>query len=137
TFLDAVTAFKADTQHQYRSTDEQNVSVEPQATDENSDGDVIDPTDLVFFPIDPKLTQTVDITAVTTPQYFFTLEGGTITDIVIADDDSINSMSTLRFDAPGLANSVEDTLVVMGAAQITASDLRNVVGLENIILRSA
>ncbi|MCK9540513.1 MAG: hypothetical protein M0R03_00615 [Novosphingobium sp.] len=90
-----------------------------------------------FFVADIPGAQTIDITNITTPQYFFTLEGGNVRDIVIADDDSINSRSTLRFDSLALgANSIEDTLRVVDGAEITAADLRNVTGLERIELVS-
>ena len=80
-------------------------------------------------------TQTVDITSITTPDYAFTLTGGNVQDIVIADDDSINGRMTLDFNGSStIALSFEDTLLVVGEAEITAADLRNVSGLERIEL---
>ena len=86
--------------------------------------------------LDANDYQAVDITAVPlslNSGRSFTLLGGVIKDIVIADDDSINGRSTLEFDAGG-NDSVEDTLRVIGSANITAADLRNVSGLEIIEL---
>jgi len=90
----------------------------------------------VFFLLPEPGAQTVDITNITTPTYAFTLLGGQIRDIVIADDDSVNGMMTLTYDAPYDPNSVEDTLKVIGSARITSADLRNVTGLEWIQLYS-
>jgi hypothetical protein len=96
--------------------------------------------DKVFFLVEPDGYQAVDITAVPlslASGRTFKLEGGNIQDIVIADADSINGRSTLEFDGPGGVNqSVTDTLRVIGGADITAADLRNVSGLEVIELRS-
>ena len=96
--------------------------------------------DRVHFWLEPEGDMTVDITKVpltllTDRQ--FTLLGGNIKDIVIANDASINGRSILNFDDIGSNNSVEDTLIVEGAADITAADLRNVSGLENIILKAS
>src|SRR5690606_37949545 len=44
--------------------------------------------------------------------------------------------ATLEFDDNSANNSIEDTLIVEGAATITAADMRNVSGLENIVLKS-
>ncbi len=81
-------------------------------------------------------TQTVDMTAVTAPDYSFTLRGGDAQDIVIVDDATMNSFSTLRFDnaANGIPDSTEDTLRIVGSATVTYGDLRNVSGLEIIEL---
>jgi hypothetical protein len=98
----------------------------------------IDAIDQMNFRLEPDGYMAVDITAVPlslASGRTFTLEGGNIRDVVIADDDSINGRSTLRFDGPASANqSVQDTLYVVGQADIEAADLRNVTGLENIIL---
>ena len=90
----------------------------------------------MFFLLPEPGAQTIDITNITTPTYAVTLLGGQIRDIVIADDDSINGMMTLTYDAPYDPNSVEDTLKVIGSARVTAADLRNVTGLEWIQLYS-
>ncbi len=80
-------------------------------------------------------TQVVDITNITTPIYNFTLEGGRFADVVVADEMTVNIMSTLRFDDPaGVNNSTEDTLVVIDGANISATDTLNISGLERIIL---
>lgn len=80
--------------------------------------------------------QTVDITNITAPVYSFTLEGGVNRDIVIADDMTANSMSTMRFDDPAFGgNSIEDTLIVTDAANISATDTLNISGLEKIVLK--
>jgi Ca2+-binding RTX toxin-like protein len=98
----------------------------------------IDRLDRVNFRVEPDGYMAVDITAVPlslASGRTFTLEGGNIRDVVIADDDSINGRSALRFDGPASVNqSVQDTLYVVGPADIEAADLRNVSGLENIIL---
>ena len=108
--------------------------------DSNGDGDTDDIAyydgndDHVFFQTEVG-TQTVDITSITTPDYAFTLTGGSVQDIVIADDDSINGRMTLDFNGSStIALSFEDTLRVVGEAEITAADLRNVSGLERIEL---
>ncbi len=68
----------------------------------------------------------------------FTFEGGTIRDVIVADDASISSRLILDFDASrGTLHSAEDTLQVIDGAEITAADLRNVSGLEIIELMSA
>jgi Ca2+-binding RTX toxin-like protein len=96
--------------------------------------------DTVFFQMEPNGYQAVDITAVPlslASGRAFTLLGGNIQDIVIADDDSINGRSTLQFDGPASSNqSVFDTLRVINGANVTAADLRNVSGLEVIELQS-
>lgn len=98
-------------------------------------------SDQVFFTLEPPGAQTVDITAVplsTASGRTFTLLGGNIRDIVVADDDSINGRATLTYDGPASANqSIEDTLRVEGNATITAADLRNVTGLELIQLATS
>jgi len=83
-------------------------------------------------------TQTVDITRVDTNNYTFALLGGDTRDIVIANDETIDSFSTLRFDDTDIltADSVVDTLRVMDGATITEEDLENVSGLELIELLS-
>ena len=88
-------------------------------------------------------TQTVDITALTAPDSFFTLHGGINQDIVVADDSTVNSFSTLRYDSSfgvildpvtgaviSNSNSIEDTLVIVDGATVRYGDLRNVTGLE-------
>ncbi len=94
-------------------------------------------TDRVFFFTEPG-AQTVDITGVplsVASGRSFTLEGGNIRDIVIADDLAINGRLVLNFDAnTGAADSTQDTLRVVNGATITAADLRNVTGLEVIEL---
>lgn len=91
--------------------------------------------DTLWFFFEQEGAQTVDITSITTPDYHFTLNGGNVRDIVIADDDSINGRMVLNFNsATGDALSAQDTLQVIGAAEITAADLRNVQGLERIEL---
>ena len=45
------------------------------------------------------VTQTVDMTAVTTPDFHFTLVGGSQRDVVIGNDATINGQSILDFDA--------------------------------------
>jgi hypothetical protein len=67
----------------------------------------------------------------------FTLEGGNVRDIVVADEASISSRLDLNFDfSTDTTHSAEDTLVVVDGATITAADLRNVNGLEIIELMS-
>lgn len=91
--------------------------------------------DTLWFFFEQEGAQTVDITSITTPDYHFTLNGGNVRDIVIADDDSINGRMVLNFNsATGDALSAQDTLQVIGGAEITAADLRNVQGLERIEL---
>ena len=55
-------------------------------------------------------TQTVDTTALTVPTFlednFFNLRGGDFQDIVVADEESINSFNVLRFDNPN--NGIPD-----------------------------
>jgi Ca2+-binding RTX toxin-like protein len=103
--------------------------------DATGDGSVTQSVDEVHFVFDSELQQTVDMTAMTSPPNGFTLEGGSIKDVVIGNDMTVNWNSFLRFDAPGLANSTDDTLVLDGSqTQIAASDL-NVVGLERIKLQ--
>jgi len=84
-------------------------------------------------------TQVVDITSITTPIYNFELQGNETKDIVVADDMTVNSMSTMRFDhdatPEGNSNdSTADTLIVTDAANISATDTLNITGLERIIL---
>ena len=84
--------------------------------------------------------QTVDITEARlslASGRTFKLDGGDFRDVVIADDDSINGRSTLDFDGLAIIQSMRDTLRVVGSANITAADLRNVSGLEVIELQSA
>ncbi|MFA5631193.1 MAG: DUF4214 domain-containing protein [Porticoccaceae bacterium] len=95
--------------------------------------------DEVYFWLEPEGQMVVDITDVSLHSATgrtFTLDGGNIKDVVIADDDSINGRAILRFDDGSANNSIEDTLIVKDGATITAADLRNVVGLENIVLQS-
>jgi hypothetical protein len=82
-------------------------------------------------------TETLDLTKITTPDYHITLDGGRYQDIVVATGATINSMSTLRFDAPGVTNSTEDTLIIEGSADLSATDAINVSGLDVIELRGA
>src|SRR5690606_8077107 len=92
-----------------------------------------------FYRVEQPVEQVVDITNVPLPAAYgpsLGLAGGNIKDVIIADDDSINGRAILSFDDAGANNSVEDTLIVQGAADITAADLRNVSGLENIVLQS-
>lgn len=95
-------------------------------------------TDPVYFLYTgPSVTQTVDMTAVTTPDFHFTLVGGTQRDIVIGNDATINGQSTLAFDGAPVntdAWNSQDTLVVVDGADITTADLRNVTQLERIEL---
>jgi Ca2+-binding RTX toxin-like protein len=85
-------------------------------------------------------TQTVDTTALTVPTFlnnnFFNLQGGDYQDIVVADEESINSFNTLRFDNPnnGIPDATDDTLRVVNGAQLTYGDLYKVSGLEHIEL---
>lgn len=86
------------------------------------------------------VTQTVDMTAVTTPDFHFTLVGGSQRDIVIGSDATINGQSILDFDAAPdnkQAWNPKDTLVVVNGAEITTSDLRNVTNMERIELTGA
>ncbi|MCK9502572.1 MAG: DUF4214 domain-containing protein [Porticoccaceae bacterium] len=95
--------------------------------------------DSVFFQLEPPGEMVIDITEVAFNALNgreFTLLGGNIKDVVVADDASINGRATLEFDDASANNSIEDTLIVQGAATITAADLRNVSGLENIVLKS-
>ncbi|MGO2132608.1 MAG: DUF4214 domain-containing protein [Halomonas sp.] len=96
--------------------------------------------DSVNFRTEPG-TQTVDITDIplsTVSGRSFTLEGGNIRDIVVADDASISHRLELNYDADsGTGDSIEDTLRVIDAATITAADLRNVSGLEIIELQAS
>lgn len=112
-------------------------------TDTNADGDTTDDLDQLFF-LKETGVQTVDMTGITTPEYKFTLEGGNVADIVIGNDATINGQMTLNYNYGGSSStpgsdrtalSVEDTLVVMGGAEITAADLRHVDGLERIVLK--
>src|SRR5690606_22460122 len=80
-------------------------------------------------------TQTVDITDVDELYNGITLTGGVNKDVVIADDWTVNSFSTLNFDGSGV-NSEEDTLIIVDEADISASDTSNIEGLDHIILRS-
>jgi len=83
-------------------------------------------------------TQTVDITALDAPGSFFRLNGGVHQDIVVADDDTVNSFNTLRYDDAVLsANSTEDTLRIVDGATVRYGDLRNVTGLEVIELAAS
>jgi len=75
-------------------------------------------------------TQTVDITNITAPDYHFTLLGGENKEVVVADDMTVNSMSTMAFDG-----GVSDTLIVTDEANISATDTDNISGLEWIILK--
>lgn len=95
--------------------------------------------DTVFFRAEPGV-QTIDITDVpltVASGRSFTLEGGNIRDIVIADDLAINNRLVLNYDADdGSPDSILDTLVVIDAATITSADLRYVDGLEIIELKA-
>ncbi len=88
-------------------------------------------------------TQTVDMTALTVPTFlednFFNLRGGDFQDIVVADEESINSFNVLRFDNPNNAvpDSTDDTLRIVDGAQLTYGDLYKVSGLEHIELTAA
>ncbi|MGD9661203.1 MAG: hypothetical protein AB7U63_08010 [Porticoccaceae bacterium] len=93
----------------------------------------IDPQDKVFFVLDQDVEQVVDLTGVALSAASgrsFSLLGGGIRDVVIADDASINGRLNLRFDNSGANNATDDTLQVRDGATITAADLRNVTGLE-------
>jgi Ca2+-binding RTX toxin-like protein len=75
---------------------------------------------------------TVDMTNITAPEYKFTLTGSEDhAETVIADDATINSMSTLTFGA-----NAGDTLRVVDGATITVSDLANTTGLDVMVLES-
>ncbi len=117
--------------------------VEIDNTDTNADGDTTDALDQLFF-LKETGVQTIDMTGITTPEYKFTLEGGNVADVVIGNDATINGQMTLNYNYGGSSSttgsdrtalSVEDTLVVMGGAEITAADLRHVDGLERIVLK--
>lgn len=109
--------------------------------------------------LDATGTQTVDITNISAPTYSFTLIGGEAQDIVIADDQTVNSMSSMSFgdgiyfvrdiyyyadDKREMLDpiiikeyaAVQDTLVVVNGATIRESDTRNIDGLERIELTS-
>jgi|GEM_PF-2021407 len=109
--------------------------------DEPNEGDDSwDDDDLVFFRFEEECDQIINVTDIPLTIVngrTFTLEGGTIRDIVIADEASLNGRMTLRFDNNSTdADSVRDTLIVQGEAYISAADLRNVTGLECIVLES-
>ena len=117
--------------------------VEIDNTDTNADGDTTDALDQLFF-LKETGVQTIDMTGITTPEYKFTLEGGNVADIVIGNDATINGQMTLNYNFGGSSSavagdrtalSVEDTLVVIAGAEITAADLRHVDGLERIVLK--
>jgi hypothetical protein len=101
-----------------------------------------DDEDQVFF---RTLTseQTVDLTEVDfsqVPNWYFTLQGGNVRDVLVANDDFITGNYTLRFDsAGGDAESVTDTLVVkadeVSVVNITALDEERITGLEYIQLQ--
>ena len=112
-------------------------------TDTNHDGDTTDLLDQLFF-LKESGVQTIDMTGITTPEYKFTLDGGNVADVVIGNDASINGQMTLNYNFGGSAStaagdrtalSVEDTLVVIGGAEITAADMRHVTGLEKMVLK--
>ncbi len=112
-------------------------------TDTNHNGSTDDAQDQLFF-LKETGVQTIDMTGITTPEYKFTLDGGNVADVVIGNDATINGQMTLNYNFGGSAAtadgdrtalSVEDTLVVMGGAEISAADLRNVTGLEHIVLK--
>ena len=111
-------------------------------TDTNHDGDTTDALDQLFF-LKESGVQTIDMTGITTPEYKFTLDGGNVADVVIGNDATINGQMTLNYNFGGsstagtgnTALSVEDTLVVIGGAEITAADMRHVTGLEKMVLK--
>lgn len=112
-------------------------------TDTNHDGDTDDLLDQLFF-LKESGVQTIDMTGITTPEYKFTLDGGNVTDVVIGNDATINGQMTLNYNFGGSSStaagdrtalSVEDTLVVIGGAEITAADMRHVTGLEKMVLK--
>ena len=77
-------------------------------------------------------SHTVDMTNITAPEYKFTLTGSEDhAETVIADDATINSMSTLTF-----GENAGDTLRVVDGATITVSDLANTTGLDVMVLES-
>ncbi|GIX30007.1 MAG: hypothetical protein KatS3mg124_0479 [Porticoccaceae bacterium] len=98
-----------------------------------------DDEDQVFFRVE-DCEQTVDVTAVDfslVPGWEFTLLGGNVRDVLVANDDFVSGNFSLRFDSAGSdADSVTDTLVVVGGADITDMDEEQISGLECIILRS-
>ena len=76
--------------------------------------------------------QTVDIRGITTPQFHVGLQGGIVRDTVIANEYTVNSSSSLAFgDGPA-----QDTLVIYGDANISATDTINITGLERIELKA-
>jgi Ca2+-binding RTX toxin-like protein len=78
-------------------------------------------------------THTIDMTNITSPEYKFTLKGSeTNNEVVIANDETVNGMSTLTFGA-----STADTLKIVDGATITASDLVNVSGLDIMYLEAS
>lgn len=103
------------------------------------DGITDDDEDQVFFRVE-TCEQTVDVTEVDfslVPNWQYTLLGGNIRDIMIANDDFISGNYNLRFDSDGSdAESVLDTLIVRGGADITDQDEEQISGLECIILQS-
>jgi hypothetical protein len=116
--------------------------------DTNENNDKPDPAqpfdelgDLVFFESDTTGHHTVDLTGIplsVASGRSFELQGGTIRDIIVADDASISSRLVLDYDfSNDFGHSTIDTLQVIDEAQITAADLRNVNGLEIIELLSA
>ena len=82
--------------------------------------------------IDASGPETIDIRAITTPLYHITLDGGLNKDTVIANEQTINSFSSLHFGD----GSTEDTLVIYGDANISATDTINITGLERIELKA-
>lgn len=88
--------------------------------------------------------QTIDMTPISVPMYNFTLLGGANRDVVIANDATINSFSTLKFDFwhpdngwengfPG-SGGWDDTLVVVDGATIRHEDTENITGLDRFHL---
>jgi len=76
--------------------------------------------------------QTIDIRGITTPQFHVGLQGGVVRDTVIANEYTVNSSSSLAFgDGPA-----QDTLVIYGDANISATDTINITGLERIELKA-
>ena len=91
-----------------------------------------DANSLTVKTLDATGPETVDIRAITTPLYHVTLEGGINKDTVIANEQTINSFSALHFGDV----STEDTLVIYGDANISATDTINITGLERIELKA-
>ena len=88
---------------------------------------------------DSAVGQTVDIRGITTPQFHVGLDGGLTKDTVIANENTVNSSSSLHFGDGllGRNTAVQDTLVIYNGANISATDSINITGLERIELKSA